>query len=168
MDIDEYFPTLGLEPVPGLATAYPELARSLAALYGQRMAKLSFLPASWLNTALAEHGQGGVVLYPTPTTMRDGTVKENLPPWLRTAEAREVWDKISAEATAAVTAYARRDQAAGALRLSMLQANAAFWDWAYRTQKQVREGLSSLFGGAGLMVVLGLVAYSSLKQRGRK
>lgn len=130
---------LGMRLQPGLAGAYPELAQKLDAIYRDKVAKLPWLPPGWLDQVEAIHGTGGDILLPAPVFGKGGRINRDVAAWLDTPDRRQAWDDLATVATNARQQFVEDRRREGLVILAEAEANAAFWDAAYRLQAAVRQ-----------------------------
>jgi len=157
----------GMRMQAGLALAYPDLAEKTHAIYSQRIAKLPWVPKSWLPGVeeLQRQFPDDLVLL-SPALRANGSPSTVTPLWLDTPEKLEHWQKIFTDVQSAVQAYARKQQEEGAATLRSLYADAAFWDAAYKVGIAVRDAPGKAIGAvssgifsAGESLVKGITGY---------
>lgn len=135
--------TMGVRLQYGRATAYPDLVARLDRLYADRVAKLPWVPDTWLDAvrALQRKYPGDLVqLTPALRPASAGGGRGHMAPsFADTLPKLEAWDTIYAASNDGIVAYANKQAELGAQKLASLQAAAAFWDGAYRLAKTVRD-----------------------------
>lgn len=180
--------TYGVRFQPGLAVGYPELVGKMRALYTQRIAKLPWVPKSWLagvEKLQASRPNDLVLIF--PAVLPNGSTAADSPLFLDTPDKLEAWKKIHEDTQKAVQAYARGQAEAGADELNDLYADAAFWDAATNVAIFVRDAPGRAIGAVGTgifdaagatlkgitgksavtWIVLGVIAYFVWKNRAK-
>jgi hypothetical protein len=136
VDEDKAAYMLGVFPQPGLATGYPDLVGKLNRIYVDRVAKLPWVPPTWLAAVQAIQAKNpGDLIKPTPGYDGRGARGAMAPSFADTDAKLDVWHTIYTTVNEAIVAYAKRQQEEGASELAGLYADAAFWDGAYKLAK---------------------------------
>ena len=142
--------TLGMRPQPGLATGYPSLVGKLDRIYADRVAKLPWVPPTWLEAVRAVQAKNpGDLIRPTPAYNGAGARSNMAPSFADTDEKLKVWDTIYTVHNDAIVAYAKRMQEEGEAELNALYADAQFWDAAYKVARLVRDAPGMIISGVG-------------------
>lgn len=105
---------------------WPELRDILGKIYVEKASDIPWLPAGWLAQVQALHGLGSMLLLPS-TSLNTPAVS-----FLDTPAKRQWWDEFHTAANNALLAYADGQAAAGRKIVAAANADAAFWDRAYR------------------------------------
>lgn len=143
----------GVTFVPNLGTAYPELKELTGDIYAKRVAKLPWVPASWLAGVQALQSQypADVIRF-LPSRMASGQPNPNNPLFLDSDDKIDVWMSINDNIQDGVVKYANAQAAAGRAELNALYARAAYWDAAYKIVNFVAELPSNVASGFGGLV----------------
>lgn len=140
--------TLGMRPQPGLASGYPALAGKMDRIYADRVAKLPWVPPTWLEAVRAVQAKNpSDLIRPTPGFNALGSRGADAPSFADTEDKLKVWHTIYAVHNDAINAYAKRMQDEGASKLAALHADAAFWDGAYKLAKFARDLPATIASG---------------------
>ncbi len=127
----------------GLLDAWPNLRTNLVDIYTDRVASLPFVPAGWLDGAIAHlHAPDAAVWLPTPHPVP-------APAWLDSPEALSAWKQVFDALESAVSQYAAGQEAAGAAELASLRASATFWDTLYVVTKAIADAPKTVLVAAG-------------------
>lgn len=141
---------LGVMDQPGLAMGYPALVRMLGRIYADKVAKLPWVPASWLEAVTALQAKNPEdLIRPTPGVDALGRRGQMAPSFADTDDKLQAWHRIYGAVNDAIVAYAAKQQEVGAARLRQLEADAAFWDGAYKLAVTVRDLPSNVVSAAG-------------------
>lgn len=145
---------LGVMLSPGLATGFPDLVPKLARIYTDKVAKLPWVPKTWLESVLALQAKyPGDLVRPTPGRDAKGERGEMAPMWADTPVKLDAWHKLYSDINAAIQAYAKEFADDGAAQLNALYADAAFWSAAVDLATTVRDlpgkVVQTVAGGAG-------------------
>lgn len=131
---------LGVMDQPGLATGYPELVRLLNRLFSDKVAKLPWVPRSWLPAVAELQAKNpGDLIKLAPALNVLGFRQEGCPSFADTDDKAAVWATIYKAQQDAIGAYAAKQAEEGAAELRALEADAAFWDGAYKLAVTVRD-----------------------------
>jgi hypothetical protein len=140
--------TLGIFAQPGLATGYPALVGKLDRIYADRVAKLPWVPPTWLAAVREVQAKNpGDLMRPTPGYNALGARGAEAPSFADTDEKLKVWHTIYNVHNDAIVAYAKKMQEEGASKLAGLYADAAFWDGAYKLAKVARDLPANIASG---------------------
>lgn len=143
---------LGVYSSPGLGRSWPDLSAAILAIYGDRVAKLEWVPASWFSRVKAGMASGDIYRL-LPARKPGGTVRDDLPDWISSDARRvDVWTELSEIVRQAVFNYAQGMAEAGRAELEAAYANAAFWDRLYTATKFVADLPTNAVKAAGVGV----------------
>lgn len=122
---DDTVSRLGMMILP-YGDRWPELRDILGKIYVERAADIPWLPADWLAQVQRLHGSNSILLLPSTSL--------NTPPvsFLKTSAQKQWWDEFHTVANNALLAYADNQAATGRKIMADANANAEFWDRAYR------------------------------------
>jgi hypothetical protein len=141
---------LGILVIPGRAMAYPDLVAALDRLYADRVAKLPWIPPTWLASVRElQRKYPADLMQTTPGYDAIGRRSQMAPSWADTESKLKVWQTIYDQVNAAIVAYAQKQSELGAQKLAGLYASAAFWDAAYTTVKFVADLPGNAAAAAG-------------------
>ncbi len=158
--------------------AWPDLVKQLEAIYADKLSRVPWLPADWLDTIKLIDSYGGNVAVVVPSTAsRIGGAGAE---FLDTPEKKAWWDELAATVRSAITKYAAGKQAEGAKELQTLYGASAFWsrayDWAVVLASPVRvvQGIwnnpytvgYTVLGAVALLLAYKLISRS--RGRGRR
>lgn len=118
--------TLGMRILP-YGDAWPDLRDILSDIYG-KIGAVPWFPPQWLAQVNALHGKNSMLLIPTPSSARN-------PPaisFIKTPEQAAWWNEFERRANAALMLYAEKQASEGRKVMAAANADAAFWDSAYR------------------------------------
>lgn len=158
--------TLGLMATPGLAMGYPDLVRMLNRIYTDKVDKLPWVPRTWLAAVAELQGKyPSDLMRPTPGYDALGRRGQMAPSWADTEDKLKAWDRIYYSVNDAIVAYAAKQSEIGAAKLRQLEADAAFWDGAYKLAVVVRDLPSNIVkvAGGGISDFMGTFLPDSLK-----
>lgn len=165
-DRDRLAYSLGVMDQSGLAMGYPDLVRMLNRIFTDKVAKLPWVPTSWL-------GAVGEVQSKNPTDLIKVTPGfdalnrrgQLAPSFADTDDKLKVWHTIYKAQQDAIVEYAAKQSEIGANRLRALEADAAFWDGAYKLAKIARDLPSNVVKavGGGVSDFVGTFLPESLK-----
>ena len=105
---------------------WPELRDILEKIYVEKAADIPWFPSGWLARVQALHGFDSMLLL--PSTSRNSPAIS----FLDTPAKKQWWDEFHDIANKALLAYADGQAAAGRKIVDAANADAAFWDRAYR------------------------------------
>lgn len=146
---DQIANNLGLMFQPGLATGFPDLVPKVQAIYSDRIAKLPWVPPTWLASAQAlQQKYPGDLLRPAPGYNALHVRGQMAPIFADTTDKLDVWDRIYNDTNSAIVAYAKQFQEDGAQTLNDLYADAAFWDAALKLATFVKNLPGAIVQGA--------------------
>lgn len=158
--------TLGIRAQLGLAMGYPDLVRMLNRIYIDKVSKLPWVPPTWLAAVQALQAKyPNDLMRPTPGYDAIGRRGQEAPSFADTDAKLTAWDNIRKAVDDAIVAYAAKQAEIGAAKLRQLEADAAFWDGAYRLAVTVRDLPSNVVSGAarGVSSFVGTFLPESLK-----
>lgn len=139
--------SLGVYITQGLGSAYPELKRLSAQLFAERVAKIPWLPESWLgdvNALQARFPADLVRIAPSRVLL----VKSPMAPaWLDSPAKVDAWQELFTAHSAIVANFARGEVDKGRAELERVNADAEFWDRLYRIAVSVRDAVPNAVGG---------------------
>jgi hypothetical protein len=146
---------LGVYVQPGIGQAYPELAMSVRDIMVERVSKIPFLPAGWLDEVLRLIDTQPLTLVKVyPALKADGVTPNDLAPsWVKESPERlKVWQELSEITRLAQFNYAQARVEEGRAIMAKANADAAFWDRAYNVAVFIRDApgnaVSAVAGGA--------------------
>jgi hypothetical protein len=125
---------LGVWVAPGLGLGYPELKDKLDQIHRERVAMFNFLPSGWVAAVkqLQDENPNDLVRL-SPATNVAGQIIASNPAFLtQNQEVANAWQKVFESENKAIGDYARAQAKSGAIELSRLYSEAAFWDRAYK------------------------------------
>lgn len=112
----------------GYGSAYPDLKNKMRAIFEQRIAKLPWVPAEWLNGILTlQATYPDDLVLTSPGLNNNGTASAINPLFLDTPEKLKAWRAIFEAELKAIQAYGRQQAEEGAKELNAFYADAAFW-----------------------------------------
>lgn len=158
--------TLGIMPQAGWATGYPDLVRMLNRIYSDKIAGMPWVPRSWLAATQAIQAKFPTdLMRPTPALDGLGRRSALAPSWADTDAKLAAWGTIYDTVNDAIKAYGAAQQEIGRGELAALEADAAFWDGAYRLAVTVRNLPANVVGavGGGISSFVGTFLPESLK-----
>lgn len=158
--------TLGIMDQPGLAMGYPDLVRMLNRIYEDKVGKLPWVPKSWLGAVAELQGKYPAdLMRPTPGFDALNRRGQMAPSFADTDAKLKVWHGIYTAVNDAIVAYAAKQSEIGASKLRALEADAAFWDGAYKLAVTVRDLPSNIVKatGRGVSDFVGTFLPESLK-----
>ena len=158
--------TLGMRVQPGLATGYPALVGKLDRIYADRVAKLPWVPRTWLAAVRDVQAKNPAdLIRPTPGFNALGARGNEAPSWADTPAKLTAWHTIYTAHNDAIVAYAKEMQEDGESELNALYADAAFWDGAYKLAVFTRDLPSNVVStvGGGISSFVGTFLPESLK-----
>jgi len=141
---------LGVMDQPGLAQGYPDLVRMMDRLFQDRVAKIPWVPPSWLTAVRelqAKHPQDLIKI--APALSNAGDRQEGAPSWADTPEKLKTWYELYQAQQSAIVSYAAKQVEIGRKKLDALYADAAFWDGAYKLAVTVRNLPSNVIKAVG-------------------
>lgn len=162
----------------GLGTGYPDLKPMVQRIFAERVARLKFVPATWLAGVQQLQNENPTDLLtfapgrrpktsPTGGWVSDegGERSADLPMFLETEEQVDAWHAIYVDLNRARAKYAAAQAAAGRAELDRLYAKAAFWDAAYKVAVFAKDLPSAIVKtvGGGVVDVVGTFLPQSLK-----
>lgn len=165
-EVSKFRYVLGVEPQLGMAQAYPDLARLLNRLYTDRVAKLPWVPPTWLQAVTELQAKaGGDLIKISPALDNLGRRQEGAPSFADDQAKAKVWRGIYDAQQQALTAYYQKQVDIGREKLDALYADAAFWDGAYNLAVTVRDLPSNIVKavGGGVSDFVGSFLPESLK-----
>lgn len=133
---------LGVYVQPGIGEAYPELAAQVRRIMVEKVSKIPFLPAGWLDEVLAIIDTNPPTLVKIyPVFKSDGVTTNELAPTFATysPEAAKVWQELSEVTRLAQFNYAAGKVEEGRAVMDAAYARAAFWDTAYNVAVWIRD-----------------------------
>lgn len=151
----------GVMFIPGLAMGYPDLVPMVQKIFSDRIAKLPWVPSTWLEGVQklqSDYPEDLVTIAPSRRAKTDATgrwVGDNGPasaqaPLFLDDDAKlDAWMSIYSDLNSARSKYAAAQAAAGRRELDALYAKAAFWDGAYRIAVFVRDAPGKAIGAVG-------------------
>lgn len=160
---------------------YPQFTAQLRTMLLDRIAKIPWLPDDWAQTVRWLHGKDGRAL--VPVSSKATTTQGRGASFLDTPEKRQVWDAMVEEVRKAQTAYMENELAKGRVIMDRANANAEFWDNAYRVAVVLAAPVTAakyvltsprligtvLWGGLALLVFVKVYPMlSKLKTKGTK
>ncbi len=156
----------GVTFTPNQGAAYPDLKALTQKIYADRVAKLPWVPASWLAGVqkLGSDYPNDVIRF-LPSRMANGQPNPNNPLFLDDEEKIDVWMSINDTIQSGIIKYGAAQAAAGRAELNALYAKAAFWDAAYRVAVFAKEAPAKLVGSIfdGASAFLGTFLPDALK-----
>jgi hypothetical protein len=158
--------TLGVMDQPGLAMGYPDLVRMLNRIYTDKIAKLPWVPKSWLGAVGEVQAKNPADLIKvTPGYDALNRRSDMAPSFADTDGKLKAWHNIYTAQQDAIVAYAAKQAEIGASKLRALEADAAFWDGAYKLAVTVRDLPSNVVKavGGGVSDFVGSFLPDSLK-----
>lgn len=126
---DNLIPNYGMVAHP-YADVWPDLTAALAELYENKLGNLPWLPRDWKASVSWLHGDEGKLLVPVSSLASAAGGKKAK--FLDTPEKRRIWDELTAEIDAVRVAFADKERQKGMRIMAAANANAAFWNNAYR------------------------------------
>ncbi len=119
--------TLGVYSLPGVATAYPELASMVRIMYRDRFAALPFIPKDWFPQVNAVLGVGGKMILPVPAYDAFRRPSGGMPEWLDNDAKRNAWEDARNALKTGYMNFTQGKIEQGREELNKLYANIAFW-----------------------------------------
>lgn len=169
-EISKFRYVLGVEPQMGLAMGYPDLVRILNRLFADRVAKLPWVPPTWLDAVSQLQAKvPSDLIKIAPALNALGKRQEGAPSFADTDAKTAVWMEIYKAQQDAIVAYAKKQGEIGADIIRRLEADAAFWDGAYKLAVTVRDLPSNVVKavGGGVSDFVGSFLPDSLKSYAR-
>jgi hypothetical protein len=135
-------------------------------IYTDKIAKLPWVPASWLGAVGELQGKYPADLIKIAPGYDALNRRGELAPSFADTEAKlKAWHNIYSAQQDAIVAYAAKQAEIGASKLRALEADAAFWDGAYKLAVTVRDLPSNVVKavGGGVSDFVGSFLPESLK-----